>query len=246
MSDRLAGKVVIVTGGTRGMGEAEVRGIVAHGGCVVFGGRDEAAGNAIAADLGERAIFVPQDVAVKADWERIVGTAIDRFGRIDGLVNNAGYASSQPLRAVSAEEIAKSIEINQIGVLLGMQHVESAMREAGSGSIVNIASPAGIRAHRGLSVYGGTKAAVIAMSRAVAAELAPKNIRVNIIVPGFFATRLLLDSSNGQGVAMGAERTPMRRVAQPDEIVGPVVFLLSDESSFVTGATLAVDGGYTM
>ena len=245
MSDRLAGKVVIVTGGTRGMGEAIVRGVVRHGGQVAFGGRDEAAGTAIADELGDAALFVPQDVSARADWERIVDRTLTRFGRITGLVNNAGQAHSATLRHITDADFAQQVAVNQTGVMLGMQHVTPAMREHGSGSIVNVSSPAGVRAHPGLVPYAGAKAAVIGMSLAAAGELAARAIRVNVIVPGFFATRLLDESSGGRGRAIGAERCPMRRVAEPEEIVGPVVFLLSDEASYVTGATLAVDGGLT-
>lgn len=244
-TDRLAGKVVIVTGGTRGMGEAIVRGVVHHGGKVVFGGRDETAGTAIANALGEDAAYVRQDVTARDDWVRIVETALTRFGRITGLVNNAGEAHSATLRNITDQDFARQVAVNQTSVMLGMQHVVAPMRDHGSGSIVNVSSPAGVRAHPGLVPYAGAKAAVVGMSLAAAGELAHRAIRVNVIVPGFFATRLLDESSGGQGRSIGAERTPMRRVASPEEIVGPVVFLLSDEASFVTGATLAVDGGLT-
>lgn len=245
MANRLAGKVVIVTGGTRGMGEAMTRGIVRQGGQVVFGGRDEIAGNAIEADLGGNGYYVRQDVSSRDDWQRVIETALTRFGKITGLVNNAGQAHSAPLRNITDEDFQQQIAVNQTGVMLGMQYVNGPMREHGSGSIINVSSPAGIRAHPALIPYSGAKAAVIGMSLAAAGELAARNIRVNVIVPGFFATRLLDESSGGQGRAMGAERCPMKRVAEPEEIVGPVVFLLSDEASYVTGATLTVDGGLT-
>lgn len=245
MSDRLDGKVVIVTGGTRGMGEAIVRGIVRHGGAVVFGGRDEAAGAAIAQTLGDAALYVRQDVTSRDDWVRIVGAAQARFGRVTGLVNNAGEAHSATLRNITDADFARQVAVNQTSVMLGMQQVVEPMRDHGSGSIVNISSPAGVRSHPGLVAYAGAKAAVVGMSLAAAGELAHRAIRVNVIVPGFFATRLLDESSGGKGRAIGAERSPMRRVAEPEEIVGPVVFLLSDEASYVTGATLAVDGGLT-
>ncbi len=245
MDQRLAGRVVIVSGGTRGMGEAVVRGIIRHGGKAAFGGRDEAAGRKIAQDLGGNALFVPQDVSLAADWDNIVAQTLARFGHVSGLVNNAGYSVSAPIAQVTDAQIHQIIGVNQIGVLLGMRAVLAAMSANGSGSIVNIASAAGVKAHPGVNAYAGAKAAVIGMSRSAAVELAPRNIRVNAIIPGFFATRLLDESSHGSGRERGARVTPLRRTAAPEEMVGPVVFLLSDESSFVTGAQLAVDGGYT-
>jgi 3alpha(or 20beta)-hydroxysteroid dehydrogenase len=245
MEQRLSGKTIIVSGGTRGMGEAVVRGIVRHGGQVAFGGRDAAAGNAIAQELGADALFVPQDVSLAADWKNIVHQAQERFGAISGLVNNAGYAGSGRLAKITDDEIHKTIAVNQIGVLLGMRELLPALAANGGGSIVNISSSAGVKAHAGINAYAGAKAAVIGMTRSAALELAPQRIRVNAIIPGFFATRLLDESSRGTGRERGAALTPLGRTAEPEEMVGPVVFLLSDESSFVTGAQLAVDGGYT-
>lgn len=245
MSDRLQGKVVIVSGGTRGMGEADVRGIVAHGGRVVFGGRDEEAGRTIERDLDGQGLYVPLDVTQAADWGSIVGAALDRFGTVTGLVNNAGFSVSAPLRETTDEQWAKVVAVNQTGVFLGMRAVVDAMLAAGGGSIVNIASPAGTRAHPGLVAYSAAKAAVIGMTRSAAGELASRNIRVNALVPGFFATRLLDEASRGTGREKGAKIAPMRRVAEPEEIVGATVFLLSDESGYVTGAEITVDGGLT-
>lgn len=246
MHQRLGDKVVLVSGGTRGMGEAIVRGIVAQGGAVVFGGRDVETGEAIAASLGDRAIYQRQDVASADDWRRLVQTALDRFGKINGLVNNAGLATSARLGNVTDEQIASTVAVNQTGMLYGMRAVVEPMQAAGGGSIVNIGSATATRGHVGVTVYSGTKAAVIGMSLAAAAELAADNIRVNVIHPGYFDTRLLSEASRGAGRDYGAKRTPLGRVAQPQEMVGPVTFLLSDDSSFVTGAQLTVDGGLTM
>ena len=243
---RLAGKVVIVTGGTRGMGEALVRGIVAQGGEVVFGGRDAVAGSAIQDSVGAGARYVVHDVARTADWERVVGIALERFGKVTGLVNNAGLAIGARIERATDEQIAAMIGVNQLGVLHGMRRVAAPMRATGGGSIVNVGSAASLRAHAGVAAYAGTKAAVVGMSLAAAAEFAPDNIRVNVVHPGYFDTRLLSEASRGQGAIHGVGRTPLGRVARPDEIVGPVTFLLSDESSFVTGAQLTVDGGLTM
>lgn len=243
---RLLGKVIIVAGGTRGMGEAQVRGIVAEGGRVVFGGRDEAAGQAIASDLGEHALFVRQDVALEDDWKRIVATTIEHFGGLDGLVNNAGLALTASLAKLDIDDVQRMIGVNQISVMLGLKHIMKPMRDRGGGSVINVGSATALRAHAGTIAYAGTKAAVVGMSLSAAAELAPMRIRVNVLHPGFFDTRLLEESSRGHGKRLGVERTPLGRVAQPQEIVGAAVFLLSDESAFVTGAQLTVDGGLTL
>ena len=243
---RLNGKVVIVTGGTRGLGEATVRGIVEQGGRVVLGGRDEDAGELIVADLGENAAYVKHDASLRADWERIVSAALERFGSITGLVNNGAVQSSQTIAKITDEDLDRTIAVNLKGPILGVQHVAKHMRAARSGSIINVSSAAGVKAHIASTVYGSTKSALLAFGRNAALELAPYNVRVNTIIPGFFATRLMDHASSGLGRQMGAELTPLGRTAEPVEIVGPMIFLLSDEASFVTGAELRVDGGYTM
>jgi 3alpha(or 20beta)-hydroxysteroid dehydrogenase len=246
MNDRLSGKVTIVSGGTRGMGEAVVRGIVAAGGQVVLGGRDEPKGLAIAASLGPAARYVRLDVASEDDWRSVHAAAIDAFGRIDGLVNMAGLMGNNPLAETALELVGSLVATNQTSVLLGIKHVVGAMRAAGGGSIVNIGSVAVRRGMAGISAYSGVKAAVAGITRAAAMELAPENIRVNTIHPGVFQTRMLEEAMGTEGITYGAQVTPLGRVAQPEEMVGPIVFLLSDESSFVTGAELSVDGGLSL
>ncbi|MEJ7927220.1 glucose 1-dehydrogenase [Sphingobium sp. AN641] len=239
MTDKLSGKIVIVTGGTRGLGEAIVRAVISQGGRVVFGGRDEAAGQAIASELGDRAMYMRQDVGNESDWEAVTGAAVTAFGRIDGLVNNAGMSIGGPIEELTVEGIEQLVRVNQIGVLLGMKHVIPAMRAAGGGSIVNIGSVAVPRAFASLSVYTGTKAAVAGMTRSAALELGADRIRVNVIHPGPIATKML----SAQSRARASEITPLKRIGEPDEIAGSVTFLLSDESAFITGAELNVDGG---
>lgn len=245
MPGRLEGKVVILSGGTRGMGEAQVRAMVDEGATVFFGGRDEAAGRAIEKDMLGRAIFVRLDVTRSQDWKGIVDLAMQQFGRIDGLVNNAGFGISRALTEISDDEWAEVLAVNQTGVFFGMREVAAPMMASGGGSIVNVASPAGVKAHKNLVAYSAAKAAVIGMSRAAAKELATAGIRVNCFIPGYFATRLLTESSNGQGLERGAQLTPLGRVGDPRESAGAIVFLLSEESSFVTGTQITADGGYT-
>jgi 3alpha(or 20beta)-hydroxysteroid dehydrogenase len=243
MAGRFEGKVVVVTGGTRGMGEAIVRQLIAEGCTVVFGGRDLRAGGVIADQLGPAAHFVKLDVACEADWRSIVDLALGISGKIDGLVNNAGVSMANPLAETSVEVLADLVAVNQTGVLLGIKHVVGPMRAAGGGSIVNIGSVAVRRGMAGLSAYSGVKAAVAGISRAAAMELAPDQIRVNTVHPGPFATKMLTDALGEEGLAYVASVTPLGRVGQPREIAGPVLFLLCEESSYVTGAELSVDGG---
>jgi len=245
MAGRLSGKIILLSGGTRGMGEAQVRGMAREGAQVVFGGRDRDAGTAIADSLGGKAHFVPLDVTKPEDWKAAVAFAVGKFGRIDGLVNNAGVGATRPLVDISDEEWASILAVNQNGVFFGMREGARAMLETGGGSIVNVASPAGTKAHANLVAYSAAKAAVIGMSRAAAKELAPHGIRVNVFIPGFFATRLLTETTSSAALDRGAQLTPLGRVAQPEESVGAMIYLLSDESSFVTGTQIVADGGYT-
>jgi 3alpha(or 20beta)-hydroxysteroid dehydrogenase len=243
MPSRLDGQVIIVTGGTRGMGEAIVRGIVRGGGMVVFGGRDTERGEGIAAELGENVRFVRQDVSVESDWIQIVNVALETFGRIDGLVNNAGMMGKNPITETDAELVGELVATNQTAILLGMKHIVPEMRRAGGGSIVNIGSVAVARGMAMISAYSGAKAAVAAISRSAAAELGPDGIRVNTIHPGAIATNMLSENVGPNAHEISAQLTPMGRVGQPSEIAGPVIFLLSADSSYVTGAEVAVDGG---
>jgi 3alpha(or 20beta)-hydroxysteroid dehydrogenase len=244
---RLDGKVVIITGGTRGMGEAEVRGCVQAGARVVFGGRDTRAGERIAAELDGNALFVPHDVAVEAEWERIVRAALARFGRITSLVNNAGMVIPSPIADMTVADLDACYRTNQLGTLLGIKHVVVPMRQNGSGSIVNIGSVAAIKAHKAIAAYSGTKAAVIGITKAAALELAAEQIRVNVVHPGYFATAILdAATNNADRNSAGDQVTPMGRTAKPAEIVGTIVYLLCDDSQFVTGAQFTIDGGYTI
>jgi len=246
LGGRLDGKVAIVTGGTRGMGEAEVRGLAAEGAKVVFGGRDQAAGQRIAAELGQDVLYRPLDVGDEEDWRRLVADALDRYGRVTSLVNNAGVQIMSPIADMRQEDLDRLYRTNQLGPLLGIKHVVGAMRQAGAGSIVNIGSPAGVKGLPRLTGYAGTKAALLGITKSAAVELASEQIRVNLVIPGFFETAVLMEATGGRGAEIGARFTPMGRVAQPPEIVGTIVYLLSEDSRFVTGAEIRVDGGYTV
>jgi len=239
------GKVVIVTGATGGQGEAEVRLLVASGANVVFGGRTVEAGQRIASELGRAAIFQQHDVGNEAEWVAIVNLALERFGRIDGLVNNAGVTISGLVTDIDAETVMVGIRTNQLGQLLGMKHVVPAMRRNGGGSIVNIGSEAGMRGAPRAIAYAGTKAAIAGMTRTASAELAGDGIRVNLVIPGPIDTPMI-ENAAGKGAAQKMGKiVPLGRVGEARDVAHAVVFLLSDEASFITGAELAVDGGRT-
>lgn len=241
----LSGKVVIVTGGTSGQGETEVRLLVASGAKVVFGGRNIQAGMRIADELEDNAVFQQHDVGNESEWQAIVDLAIKRFGRVDGLVNNAGVTITGFVTEIDAETVMAGIRTNQLGQLLGMKYVVPAMRRNGGGSIVNIGSEAGVRGAPQAIAYSGSKAAVAGMTRTASAELAKDGIRVNLIMPGPIDTPMI-ENAVGKGKAQEMGKiVPLGRVGEPIDVANAVLFLLSDKASFITGAELAVDGGRT-
>lgn len=243
-SGRMNGKVVIVTGATRGMGEAIARACVVEGGQTALCGRDRDAGEAIARDLGAKAIYVEMDVGVEADWVRAIKQTMEAFGKISGLVNNAGTPEGSAIEEIDPHVADRIYRVNQLGPLLGMKHVTAPMRAAGGGSIVNIGSVSFEKGIARQTIYGATKGAVVGMTRSASIELAPDRIRVNVLHPGFFDTRLLDEATGGTGMAMGEQLVPLGRTAAPSEIAAAATFLLSDESGYITGAELRVDGGF--
>lgn len=241
---RLDGKVAIVTGGARGQGEAEARLFAREGAKVVIGDVLVDAGEALAAELGAAAAFVRHDVSDEVAWEAVVATALERFGGVHVLVNNAGIGHTAPLAEHTVADYQRVVAVNQTGVFLGMRSVVAPMTEAGGGSIVNISSGAGLRATKYMIAYAATKYAVTGMTAAGALELARYQIRVNSIHPGVVDTPMLGDFFDRSNNAL-VRTTPMRRMAHPDEIANVALFLASDESSYMTGAHVPVDGGIT-
>ncbi len=241
----LNGKVVLVTGGARGMGEAFARGIVAAGGKVVIGDLLDDEGAAVAASLGDSALYVHLDVTKADEWEQAVAAAEDRFGRLDGLVNNAGVtASGMPVADEPLENFQRIIQINLVSVHTGMHFAIPAMRRAGAGSIVNISSAAGLIGLALTSGYGAAKWGVRGLSKVAAVELGRDKIRVNSVHPGMVLTPMT--APTGISDAEGAfPNNPFQRVGKPEELVGIVLYLLSDAASYTTGAEIAVDGGWT-
>jgi 3alpha(or 20beta)-hydroxysteroid dehydrogenase len=244
---RLDGKVALISGGARGMGNAEARRFAREGARVVIGDVEVSDGEALAREIGDAARFVKLDVTQFEEWESAVAGTLEAFGRLDVLVNNAGIVIPSPMRDLSLENYQKVIDVNQTGVFLGMKAATPAMEKTGAGSIVNISSIDGMIGMDLVFSYVASKFAVRGMTRVAALELAPIGIRVNSVHPGFVHTRLgnpddvpeirdLLDSYSKR-------RVPLGRTGEPEDIANLVLFLASDEASFITGSEFVADGG---
>jgi 3alpha(or 20beta)-hydroxysteroid dehydrogenase len=241
---RLDGKVAIVTGGARGQGEAEVRAFAAEGARVVVSDVLVDEGKALADELGDDVAFNRHDVSSEEEWEAAIAFTLERFGGLDVLVNNAGIARGGPIAQHTLADYERVVAVNQVGVFLGIRSAVAPMTTAGGGSIINISSGAGLRATKYMIGYAATKYAVTGMTAAAALELARYGIRVNSIHPGVIETPMVAGSSPEMMSSM-IKATPLRRVGQPSEIAQVALFLASDESSYMTGAHLPVDGGIT-
>ncbi|MFF0435969.1 glucose 1-dehydrogenase [Streptomyces sp. NPDC004327] len=240
----LTGKTVLVTGGARGLGAEAARQAVAAGANVVITDVLDEDGKATAAGLGERARFLHHDVTSEEEWAAAVAYAVAEFGALHGLVNNAGISTGAFLESESVEHFRKVLDINLTGVFIGMKAAIPAMKEAGGGSIVNISSAAGLMGLALTAGYGASKWGVRGLTKIGAVELGTAGIRVNSVHPGMTYTPM----TAAVGIEKGEGKypnTPMGRVGEAHEIGGAVVFLLSDAASYVTGAELAVDGGWT-
>lgn len=240
----LADKVVIVTGGSRGLGAAFARHIVARGGKVVITDVLDDDGKQLADKLGAAARYAHLDVTDPEQWSEAMQFALAEFGTVTGLVNNAGVSTGQFIEHEPVEHFRAVLEINLVGVFNGIQAVIAPMRAAGGGSIVNISSAAGLMGLALTAGYGASKWGVRGLSKIAAVELGADRIRVNSVHPGMTYTPM----TQQVGIAVGEgnyPNTPMGRVGVPEEIAGAVGYLLSDEAAYVTGAEIAVDGGWT-
>ncbi|MEU7637869.1 glucose 1-dehydrogenase [Streptomyces sp. NPDC039016] len=240
----LSGKTVVLTGAARGLGAAAAEQAVAAGADVVLTDVLQEEGAATAARLGERARFLAHDVTSEEDWQRVVDFAVAEFGGVDGLVNNAGISTGAPLETGSADFFRKVLDVNLTGVFIGMKTVLPAMKERGAGSIVNISSAAGLMGLAMTGGYGASKWGVRGLTKIGAVEWGTSRVRVNSVHPGMTYTPMTAQV----GIEVGEGKypnTPMGRVGEAHEIAGAVVFLLSDAASYITGAELAVDGGWT-
>lgn len=246
MSGRLEGKVALISGAARGIGEADVRLFVEEGARVVFGDVLDEEGKAVAESLGDAASYIGLDVTRPDAWTDAVAHARERFGRLDVLVNNAGILRFNSIEETSLEEYEAVIRVNQVGAFLGMKAVLPAMRAAGGGSIVNISSTAGLEALFGLASYCSSKFAVRGMTKVAALEFGDDNIRVNSVHPGGTNTALVTAAgSDAPADESFVPPQPIKRIADPKEIAEMVLWLASDASSFCTGAEFVVDGGLT-
>ncbi len=243
----LAGKVALVSGGAKGIGAAIVRRFAREGAHVGLGDVDQPAGEALAKELtdaGASVTFLQLDVTHAADWAAAVATLTDIHGGLDILVNNAGIYSRNPIEDIPEEEWDLVMAVNAKGPYLGAKAAIPAMRARGGGAIVNISSTAGIRAAVA-SHYGASKGAVRLMTKSIAVRYARDGIRCNSVHPGPVETAMGYAAVPDDVRADRFGRIPMGRFASPDEIANVVLFLASDESSFVTGTELIVDGGAT-
>lgn len=236
----VADKVVIITGAASGQGAAEARLFARAGAKVVLTDINEA-GSTVAASIGTEAMFVRHDVGDKSSWAEVIARTLDRFGRLNVLVNNAGVFKPFTFLDTSDEIWHLHYRVNQLGVFLGMKAAVEAMRKAGGGSIINIASLAAMTIFPGSFAYGSSKWAVRGMTAFAATELAPLGIRVNGIYPGLIDTPMI--AANGPERLAQIERTlPMKRRGAPEEVAAVVLFLASDEASYVSGAEIKVTG----
>lgn len=241
---RLTNKIILISGGARGQGAAEARLCVAEGARVIIGDVLESAGRQLAAQLGQAATFVPQDVTRESDWAAAI-TAAETLGGLHGLINNAGIYQPRTLMETDTELFERHMRVNQLGCFLGMKCVVAVMERSGGGSIVNISSVAGLRGSPGAIAYSATKWALRGMTKAAAIDLAPKKIRVNSVHPGPIDTEMLNVRTPEQN-ARRLQQVPMKRMGTAEEVARLVVFLLSDESSYITGSEVAIDGGATL
>ncbi|WAS95332.1 SDR family NAD(P)-dependent oxidoreductase [Nannocystis punicea] len=239
-------KVVLITGITSGIGRAAARAFAAAGAKLVLGSRDAVAGEALAEELrgrGGEALFVATDVTAAGAVEALVAAGLRRFDRLDVAINNAGVEVTGPLEGGDEAAFDRAFDTNVKGLWRALRaEIPALLRGAGS-AVVNLSSVAGMRGMPGASGYAATKFAVEGLTRSAALELAPHKVRVNAVAPGPVATPMLDRFTGGHPEVM-AQRVPLGRLAAPEEIARAILWLASDEASYVTGTTLAVDGGF--
>ena len=247
---RLGGKVAIVSGGARGQGATEAKMFAREGAKVVLGDVLDEEGKQVEAQINESggtATYVHLDVTREDDWQFAVDTAIARYGKLDILVNNAGILISKSLEDTTVEDWDRIMGINAKGVFLGTKHAIPAMRRAGGGSIINISSTAGlVGSPNGSPSYTATKGAVRLLTKSTAIQYAKEGIRCNSVHPGPIATEMIRHTlTDPTRLEQRMQRLPLGRVGTPEDIAYGVLYLASDESSFVTGSELVIDGGTT-
>ena len=247
---RLDGKVVLISGGARGQGAVEGRMMAEEGAKVVLGDILDDLGRQVEAELAEAGLdvtYVHLDVTDEAQWQAAVAAAVDRYGKLDVLVNNAGILIRKGIEETSVADWERIMEVNAKGVFLGAKAAIPAMRQAGGGSIINISSTAGlVGSPEGSASYTATKGAVRLLTKSTAIQYAPENIRCNSVHPGPIDTEMIKDAfTDPQQWEARMRRLPLKRIGTSQDIAYGVIYLASDESSFVTGSELVIDGGTT-
>ena len=247
--NRVKGKVVIVTGGASGVGREDALLLAREGAKVVITDLNDAAGQAVAAEVGEAAIFVHHDIASEADWKTVIDTTVQRFGRLDVLVNNAAILQIGSVEDTTLDMWQKVQRINSDGYFLGCKYAVQQMKQGGGGSIVNMSSLAGLAGMSGFCAYSASKGAVTALTRSVSAYCKGRgyNIRCNSIHPDGIKTPMfasVADQIDPKLLNISAEA--LSRMCDPIDVANVVLFLASDESRFVNGAEIRVDNGYLM
>ncbi|MGW0734613.1 glucose 1-dehydrogenase [Streptomyces sp. NPDC002851] len=237
----LDGKTVLITGAARGQGAAEARLCAEAGARVVLTDLLEEEGRQVAKSLGDQALFVRHDVTDAASWAAAVRAGLDRFGRLDALVNNAGLWRTASVEEETYENFERLLRVNLLGPFLGIQAVVPALKDAGGGSVVNISSTAGLGGLRRSAAYGSSKFGLRGLTRCAALDLAPYRIRVNSVHPGAIDTPMIAEVMAGRDWS----HVPLGRTGRPEEVGGLVLFLVSEASSYVTGAEFTADGGQT-
>lgn len=235
--NRLEGKVALISGGARGMGESHARAMVAQGATVVFGDLLDAEGEALASELGDAATYVHLDVTDRAQWADAVRTAVERYGKLNVLVNNAGIVNFAPIGEYTPEQWDVVIAVNLTGTFNGIYAAVDALKAGRPSSIINISSTAGLQGYSALPGYNASKFGVRGLTKSVALDLGVEGVRCNSVHPGAVATPMTTD------LDMPQKHVAMRRAGTSMELSHLVVFLASDESSFSTGAEFVADGG---
>ncbi|HIO64809.1 MAG TPA: glucose 1-dehydrogenase [Dehalococcoidia bacterium] len=244
---RLDGKVALISGGSKGQGAAEAKLFAQEGAKVVLADILDDEGKKVEAEINEtggEAMYLHLDVTSEADWAAAVRAAIDSYGKLDILVNNAGILLRKGVEETSAEEWDRIQDVNSKGVFLGVKAAIPAMREAGGGSIVNISSIAGLRGSTS-TAYGASKGLVRLLTKSTAVQYGPEGIRCNSVHPGIIETDMTEEMLDSAGREQWLARTPLRIIANAHDVALGVLYLASDESRYVTGSELVIDGGIT-
>ena len=246
---RLEGKVVFISGGSRGQGAAEAKLFAKEGASVVMGDILEDEGKKLEAEINEsggRALFVKLDVTSESEWQDAIAETVRTFGKLDVLVNNAAIYSRRSVEDTTVEEWDRIMAVNVKGVFLGTKHSIAEMRKVGGGSIINISSTAGLVGSTRSSAYTASKGGVRLLTKSTAIQYAGEGIRANSIHPGPIDTEMIAENiGTPEGLAQSVARVPLGRVGTIDDVAYGALFLASDESSYMTGSELVIDGGVT-